>query len=245
MANWNRVDGFHSFRVDIANVVGVQKALILDSLWFRTRWAEKEGKLSLDTTGVIEKWYKWDGDEKDFIGYTWGVDDYWSDLFPYIPKKTVYNCLNCLEEAGYIQKIKGGYHAKPNLNMWAVRSSNMKKNLLDFDIPMLQNHKFNIKIAKQLGINAAIIIQHFITFLENNRQSGVFCFEVDLKTQPWTPAGLPLLKRYHPYMTENEIRGAIQKLEQTNRFIFSTTPNKKLGFISTEKWVTYGSGDTK
>jgi hypothetical protein len=245
MANWNRLDEFHSFRVDIANVVGVQKALILDSLWYRTRWAEKDGKLTLDTTGVLKKWYNWDGEEKDFAGYTWGTKKYWSDLFPYITPKTVYNHLNSLEQAGYIKKIKGGYRAKPNLNLWAIRKSNMKRDLIDFDIATVQNHKFNIKTAVELGINVAILMQHFITFLEHNRESDLFSFEVGSKVQTWTPASVALLKQYHPYLTRDEIRGALGKLKQTKKFLFSTIPNKKFGFVSTEKWITYDSGDIK
>lgn len=62
-----------------------------------------------------------------------------------------------------------------------------------------ESHSFNVSVACEVGVNCAIILQHFI-FLQRFSPDG------------WVKKSAKAIKETYPYMTEKEVRGAIESL---------------------------------
>ncbi len=71
-----------------------------------------------------------------------------------------------------------------------------------------QNHSFSVQLAIECGINAAIVFNHLHYWINHNRIVGTA--QADGKT--WTYQSRLTMQEYLPYLTEKEVRGAIDKL---------------------------------
>ena len=70
-------------------------------------------------------------------------------------------------------------------------------------------HIFDVEIAKVVGVNAAVILEHFQFWIAKNRADGTN--QHDGKT--WTYSSVKALSELLPYLTQEQIRGAISKLK--------------------------------
>lgn len=70
-------------------------------------------------------------------------------------------------------------------------------------------HMFDPQIAKEYGVNAAIIFQNLAYWIEHNRANGTNFHD----GRYWTYNSVRAFAELFPYLTEKQIRGALKKLE--------------------------------
>jgi hypothetical protein len=75
----------------------------------------------------------------------------------------------------------------------------ISKGFFIFTAMSKESHSFNVSVACEVGVNCAIILQHFI-FLQRFSPDG------------WVKKSAKAIKETYPYMTEKEVRGAIESL---------------------------------
>lgn len=92
-------------------------------------------------------------------------------------------------------------------------------------------HQFNIYLAKELGFNSAVILYNLIYWLEKNEANGVNYHE----DRYWTYNSISAYADLFIYLSERQIRYALDKLEEDN--IIMTGNFNKVGFDKT-KWYT-------
>ena len=73
----------------------------------------------------------------------------------------------------------------------------------------MSRHSFDPKIADQVGLNAAVIYQNIIWWCEKNRANG----ENEHGGRYWTYNSIKAFCELFPYLTESQIRTALDKLE--------------------------------
>ena len=71
-------------------------------------------------------------------------------------------------------------------------------------------HNFDINIAEKYGINAAIILQNMYYWIEKNRANEKHFYD----GYYWTYNSLKAFEELFPYMSNKQIRGALEKLEE-------------------------------
>lgn len=71
-----------------------------------------------------------------------------------------------------------------------------------------QNHSFSVQLAMDLGVNAAIVYNHLHYWINHNRISGL----AQAEGKTWTYQTRQTMQEYLPYLTEKEVRGAIDSL---------------------------------
>lgn len=71
-------------------------------------------------------------------------------------------------------------------------------------------HMFDPQIAKEYGVNAAIIFQNLAYWIEHNRANGANFHD----GRYWTYNSVKAFSELFPYLTEKQIRGALKKLEE-------------------------------
>lgn len=71
------------------------------------------------------------------------------------------------------------------------------------------NHSFNTDIAEEAGIIPAILLENFSYWIRKNRSENSNFFDGDY----WTFASVKGLSDLFPYLTKDQIRRAIEKLE--------------------------------
>lgn len=74
-----------------------------------------------------------------------------------------------------------------------------------------ESHSFSVSVACQIGVNSAIMLQHFI-FLQRYSPDG------------WVKKSAKSIQETYPYLTEKEIRGAIERLCKGG-FVFDKIEN--------------------
>lgn len=74
-----------------------------------------------------------------------------------------------------------------------------------------ESHSFSVSVACQVGVNSAIMLQHFI-FLQRFSPDG------------WVKKSAKAIQETYPYLTEKEIRGSIERLCKDGH-IFSKIEN--------------------
>lgn len=74
------------------------------------------------------------------------------------------------------------------------------------------NHSFNIDIAKEYGIEEAIILENMYFWLEKNRVNGKHLID----NQIWTYNSQSALAELFPYMNRSKIQRVMAKLEESN-----------------------------
>ena len=76
---------------------------------------------------------------------------------------------------------------------------------------MLKNHHFNVEIAKHYGVFAAVILDQFIYWIDQNTASGTHIHN----GKAWACASYETLCKIFPYFTKRQIEHAIDKLIKT------------------------------
>jgi hypothetical protein len=79
-------------------------------------------------------------------------------------------------------------------------------------------HTFNVKLATELGLNQAIILQHFWFWFENNK-STEDRYKVKDHQYPWSYNTITSIESIFPYLKRRAIEGAIQKLQEDGYII--------------------------
>ena len=92
-------------------------------------------------------------------------------------------------------------------------------------------HHFNIYIAKDLGINAAIILSNLMHWLDINEANNTNYKE----GKYWSYNSIPAFAKLFPYLSERQIRYVLNKLEEDN--IIETDNFNKIAYDKT-KWYT-------
>lgn len=72
----------------------------------------------------------------------------------------------------------------------------------------LDNHSFNVSLAKHIGLTEAILLQHFYFMYCNNKENENM--QKDGKT--WFFRTVKSMNETYPYLTTDKIRGAIERL---------------------------------
>ena len=73
---------------------------------------------------------------------------------------------------------------------------------------MLKNHHFNVEIAKHYGVFAAVILDQFIYWIDQNTASGTHIHN----GKAWACASYETLCKIFPYFTKRQIEHAVDKL---------------------------------
>lgn len=73
----------------------------------------------------------------------------------------------------------------------------------------MSRHSFDPEIAKQVGLNAAVIYQNICWWIEKNAANGRNIHD----GRVWTYNSIPAFEELFPYLTEKQIRTALMKLE--------------------------------
>ena len=76
---------------------------------------------------------------------------------------------------------------------------------------MLKNHHFNVEIAKHYGVFAAVILDQFIYWIDQNQTSGTHIHN----GKAWACASYETLCKIFPYFTKRQIENAVDKLIKT------------------------------
>ena len=71
-------------------------------------------------------------------------------------------------------------------------------------------HMFDPQIAKEYGVNAAIIFQNLAYWIEHNRANETNFYD----GRYWTYNSVRAFAELFPYLTDKQIRGALKKLEE-------------------------------
>lgn len=75
---------------------------------------------------------------------------------------------------------------------------------------MKDSHSFNVGIAEKVGVHCALIINHLVTI-----HKLIFLKESNwIEGRLWIRKTVSDMKNIYPYMTEKEIRGALDRLER-------------------------------
>lgn len=73
---------------------------------------------------------------------------------------------------------------------------------------MSDHHHFDVEVAERVGVNAAILFANFSHWIRKNASEGVNFVDGEY----WTFATLKGLKALFPYLTEKQIRSAVEAL---------------------------------
>lgn len=74
----------------------------------------------------------------------------------------------------------------------------------------MSSHQFDTEIARQVGVNAAVIFQHIVFWCEKNAAN-----EVNLREgRYWTYNSMAAFQDLFPYLSFSQIRSALAKLEE-------------------------------
>lgn len=88
---------------------------------------------------------------------------------------------------------------------------------------MARKHMFCVKAAEEVGISAAVILEHLSFYCEKNRSNGVH----EHDGLYWTHISIPALVDIHPYLSATSVKTAVKKL-------------KDGGYIRVEKLSGFG-----
>ena len=73
------------------------------------------------------------------------------------------------------------------------------------------NHSFNVDVAKEVGVNAAILLENIYFWVRKNEVSGEHIHD----GKAWTHTTRKVWAELFPYMTENQIQTATRKLKDS------------------------------
>ena len=90
----------------------------------------------------------------------------------------------------------------------------------------MSRHSFDPEIAAHVGMNAAVIYQNIVRWCEKNAANGKHIHE----GRAWTYNSVKAFADLFPYMTQDQIRRALQRLEEAGYVgvgNFNTTPTDR------------------
>ena len=71
-------------------------------------------------------------------------------------------------------------------------------------------HSFDIEVAKELGVNCAVILKHIYFWVEKNKANDKNFFD----GRYWTYNSVKAFEEIFPYLTNKQIRGALDRLSE-------------------------------
>ena len=102
---------------------------------------------------------------------------------------------------------------------------------------MLENHHFNVEIAKLLGIHAAVILDQFLYWIKRNHANND-CIH---NNRVWCSASNSALQEIFPYFTKDKIEYGIKKLKNNNiilvDFFSKNSFNRTRFFSLTDEFI--------
>ena len=94
------------------------------------------------------------------------------------------------------------------------------------------NHSFNVEMAERYGINCSILAEHLYFWIKKNMANEVNCYD----GRYWTYNSINAFEELFPYMTKNQIRNALIKLEKEGLII---TGNYNKSAYDRTKWYAF------
>jgi uncharacterized phage protein (TIGR02220 family) len=91
------------------------------------------------------------------------------------------------------------------------------------------NHSFNIEVAKEYGVDCAIVLEHLNFWIKKNEANGKHFYD----GRYWTYNSIKAFSELFPYWSESQIRRILIKLEDSNLIL--TGNFNKAGYDMT-KW---------
>jgi hypothetical protein len=112
-------------------------------------------------------------------------------------------------------------------------------------------YSFDSEIAKEYGVNEAIIIQNFIFWITKNKANQKHCYEVEIEgkkvNRTFTYNSIEAFTVLFPFWTTNQIRHILDKLI-ANKILVSGCFNKNkydrtkwYAFMQEDKWICENS----
>lgn len=98
----------------------------------------------------------------------------------------------------------------------------------------MENHYFNINVASKYGINCAIILQNIFYWVKENERKQ----ENYIDGKYWTYNSIKELSKQFPYLTERQIRTALETLKDEELVLtgnHNKSCNRTLWYTVTEK----------
>ena len=98
----------------------------------------------------------------------------------------------------------------------------------------MENHFFNINIATRYGVNCAIILQNVLFWTEKNKEKNINFFD----GKYWTYNPVKEFKLQFPYLTERQIRTALDTLKDEELILtanYNKTCDRTLWYTVTQK----------
>lgn len=97
----------------------------------------------------------------------------------------------------------------------------------------MNKHYFSIEIAKEVGVNAAVVFQNLHFWIQHNEEKQINYHD----GKYWTYNSVETMKTVLPYMTANQIRLALQKLKEAE--LIETGNYNKMKYDKTA-WYSVG-----
>lgn len=103
------------------------------------------------------------------------------------------------------------------------------------------NHQFSVDVAKEVGINSAIIMNHIVFWVDHNKSTGRAYNEGKF----WTYATMKAIKSHFPYLTTKQVRTALDRLKEAGYLEvgnFNKSPYDRTAWytLTPKASITYG-----
>lgn len=96
---------------------------------------------------------------------------------------------------------------------------------------MYQSHSFSVEVAKQFGVDVALMLNHFSFWYKKNKGDDVNLLEGDY----WVRMKMKTLQDYFPYFTERQLRYMVDKMIELKLLVRDEFNQKK---NDRTKWYT-------
>lgn len=98
----------------------------------------------------------------------------------------------------------------------------------------MENHYFNINIATKYGVNCAVVLQNICYWIEKNTGNSQNFYD----NKYWTYNPIKEFKKQFPYLTERQIRSALETLKDEGLVLtanYNKTCDRTLWYTITQK----------
>jgi len=79
----------------------------------------------------------------------------------------------------------------------------------------MNSHSFSTELAKEIGLNEAILLQHFYFWFKKNKANNKNFHDNNY----WTYNSKKGFSEYFEYLTENQIKGALNRMKEKRLII--------------------------
>lgn len=210
---------YHSFSVDVATILGLEEAIILNNLYY---WIDKN---------KANNRHYYDGSY-----WTYSSSKALHLLFPYISEHSIYRLLRKLEEKNVI--IRGNYNIKGyDRTMWYA--------ITEYGFTILQNCKMHLaKMQNGFCENAKPIPDIII----NNTNTKVLVSKFDFKKQliqdgyceALASEYMEVRKKHKAVNTETAYKRLNTEIQKINKK-FNVSKNEVLELIVSKSWQSINS----